>query len=159
MKKNHTVLMVRWQSRRGGELLHCNLSELKDCELDTLWRGRTRTERIGHVRDLQTAGTRVHRIERRPMFKFSPAISFFVHCETQEEVDHFWEKLSEGGEKQKCGWLRDKFGVSRQVVPTVLSQIAGKPGCREIEASYECHAANGQARHRKSEESKRATIK
>ena len=58
-----------------------------------------------------------------PMFKFSPAISFFVHCETQEEVDHFWEKLSEGGEKQRCGWLRDKFGVSWQVVPTVLSQL------------------------------------
>ena len=58
-----------------------------------------------------------------PMFNFSPAISFFVHCETQEEVDHFWEKLSEGGEKQRCGWLRDKFGVSWQVVPTVLGQL------------------------------------
>jgi predicted 3-demethylubiquinone-9 3-methyltransferase (glyoxalase superfamily) len=58
-----------------------------------------------------------------PMFTFSPAISFFVHCETQEEVDNFWEKLSEGGEKQRCGWLRDKFGVSWQVVPTVLGQL------------------------------------
>src|SRR5436190_9261726 len=43
------------------------------------------------------------------MFKFSPAISFFVSCETQEEIDAFWEKLSEGGEKQRCGWLKDKF--------------------------------------------------
>src|SRR6266850_3040637 len=58
-----------------------------------------------------------------PMFTFSPAISFFVPCETQEEVDHFWEKLSKGGEKQRCGWLRDKFGVSWQVVPTVLGQL------------------------------------
>jgi predicted 3-demethylubiquinone-9 3-methyltransferase (glyoxalase superfamily) len=58
-----------------------------------------------------------------PMFTFSPAISFFVHCETQEEVDKFWEKLAEGGEKQRCGWLRDKFGVSWQVVPTVLGQL------------------------------------
>ncbi len=58
-----------------------------------------------------------------PMFTFSPAISFFVHCETQEEVDNFWEKLSEGGEKQRCGWLRDKFSVSWQVVPTVLGQL------------------------------------
>ncbi len=58
-----------------------------------------------------------------PMFTFSPAISFFVPCETQEEVDHFWEKLSEGGEKQRCGWLRDKFGVSWQIVPTVLGQL------------------------------------
>jgi predicted 3-demethylubiquinone-9 3-methyltransferase (glyoxalase superfamily) len=58
-----------------------------------------------------------------PMFTFSPAISFFVHCETQEEVDKFWEKLAEGGEKQRCGWLRDKFGVSWQIVPTVLGQL------------------------------------
>ena len=58
-----------------------------------------------------------------PMFTFSPAISFFVHCETQEEVDKFWEKLSEGGEKQRCGWLKDKFGVSWQVVPTILGQL------------------------------------
>ena len=58
-----------------------------------------------------------------PMFTFSPAISFFVHCETQEEVDKFWEKLSEGGEKQRCGWLKDKFGVSWQIVPTVLGQL------------------------------------
>jgi predicted 3-demethylubiquinone-9 3-methyltransferase (glyoxalase superfamily) len=58
-----------------------------------------------------------------PMFTFSPAISLFVHCETQEEVDRFWERLSEGGEKQRCGWLRDKFGVSWQVVPAVLGQL------------------------------------
>src|SRR5258705_4990122 len=58
-----------------------------------------------------------------PMFTFSPAISFFVPCETQEEGDHFWEKLSKGGEKQRCGLLRDKFCVSWQVVPTVLGQI------------------------------------
>jgi predicted 3-demethylubiquinone-9 3-methyltransferase (glyoxalase superfamily) len=58
-----------------------------------------------------------------PMFTFSPAISFFVPCETQEEIDKFWEKLSEGGEKQRCGWLKDKFGVSWQIVPTVLGQL------------------------------------
>ena len=58
-----------------------------------------------------------------PMFTFSPAISFFVHCETQAEVDTVWEKLSDGGEKQRCGWLRDKFGVSWQVVPTILGQM------------------------------------
>ena len=58
-----------------------------------------------------------------PMFSFSPAISFFVHCETQEEIDKFWEQLSEGGEKQRCGWLKDKFGVSWQIVPTVLGQL------------------------------------
>jgi predicted 3-demethylubiquinone-9 3-methyltransferase (glyoxalase superfamily) len=58
-----------------------------------------------------------------PQFKFSPAISFVVNCETQEEVDHYWEKLSEGGEKLQCGWLQDKFGLSWQIVPTVLGQM------------------------------------
>jgi len=57
------------------------------------------------------------------MFTFSPAISFFVNCETQEEVDELWEKLSEGGEKQRCGWLKDKYGVSWQIVPTVLGEM------------------------------------
>lgn len=58
-----------------------------------------------------------------PMFKFSPAISFMVHCETQEEVDELWEKLSAGGEKQRCGWLKDKFGVSWQIIPTALGKM------------------------------------
>ena len=55
-----------------------------------------------------------------PQFAFSPAISFLVNCETQQEVDELWEKLSEGGEKQRCGWLKDKFGLSWQIVPSAL---------------------------------------
>lgn len=58
-----------------------------------------------------------------PMFKFSPAISMVANCETQDEVDHLWEKLSEGGEKQPCGWLKDKYGMSWQVVPTALGEL------------------------------------
>jgi predicted 3-demethylubiquinone-9 3-methyltransferase (glyoxalase superfamily) len=58
-----------------------------------------------------------------PEFKFNEAISFFVNCETQEEVDRLWDKLSEGGEKGQCGWLKDKYGVSWQIVPTTLGQM------------------------------------
>ena len=58
-----------------------------------------------------------------PHFTFSPAISFFVSCETQQEVDDLWEKLSLGGEKNNCGWLRDKYGVSWQIIPTALGQM------------------------------------
>jgi predicted 3-demethylubiquinone-9 3-methyltransferase (glyoxalase superfamily) len=58
-----------------------------------------------------------------PHFTFSPAISFFVNCETQAEVDELWEKLSAGGEKQRCGWLKDKFDLSWQVIPSVLSEM------------------------------------
>ena len=58
-----------------------------------------------------------------PLFKFTEAISLVVNCETQEEVVHFWEKLSAGGQEVECGWLKDRFGVSWQVVPTVLSEM------------------------------------
>ncbi len=58
-----------------------------------------------------------------PQFTFSPAISFFVNCETQQEVDELWEKLSEGGSKDRCGWLKDKYGLSWQIVPSVLGKM------------------------------------
>jgi predicted 3-demethylubiquinone-9 3-methyltransferase (glyoxalase superfamily) len=58
-----------------------------------------------------------------PHFKFTEAISFSVDCKTQEEVDQFWEKLSAGGQKSRCGWLKDKYGLSWQIVPTVLSEL------------------------------------
>ena len=58
-------------------------------------------------------------------FTFADGISLFVSCETQEEVDELWEKLAEGGEKGPCGWLKDKFGVSWQIIPTALGQLLG----------------------------------
>src|SRR5438552_15820411 len=62
-----------------------------------------------------------------PQFKFTEAISFFVNCETQEEVDDLWEKLSEGGEKSRCGWLKDKYGLSWQVIPSLLGKLLNDP--------------------------------
>jgi len=58
-----------------------------------------------------------------PQYTFSPAISFFINCKTQQEVDDLWEKLSEGGEKQRCGWVKDRYGLSWQVIPTILGQL------------------------------------
>jgi predicted 3-demethylubiquinone-9 3-methyltransferase (glyoxalase superfamily) len=58
-----------------------------------------------------------------PHFTFTPAISLFVNCETQEEVDHYWERLSAGGTKERCGWLKDKFGLSWQIVPATLGKL------------------------------------
>jgi predicted 3-demethylubiquinone-9 3-methyltransferase (glyoxalase superfamily) len=58
-----------------------------------------------------------------PQFTFTPAISFFVNCETQQEVDELWEKLSEGGEKGRCGWLKDKYGLSWQIIPFILGKM------------------------------------
>jgi predicted 3-demethylubiquinone-9 3-methyltransferase (glyoxalase superfamily) len=60
-------------------------------------------------------------------FKFSEGISLFINCETQQEVDEFWEKLSAGGEKSQCGWIKDKFGISWQVVPSILMKLLNDP--------------------------------
>lgn len=73
----------------------------------------------------QIEGQEFHALNGGPMFSFSPAISFFVSCETQGEVDELWEKLSEGGEQQPCGWLKDRFGVSWQIIPSVLGPMLG----------------------------------
>lgn len=71
----------------------------------------------------QLEGQEFFALNGGPQFKFTPAISFFVDCETQEEVDELWEKLSAGGDKQRCGWLRDKYGLSWQIIPSVLGRM------------------------------------
>lgn len=62
-----------------------------------------------------------------PMFKFNEAVSFVVNCETQEEIDHYWNKLTEGGNESQCGWLKDKFGLSWQIVPAILGKLMTDP--------------------------------
>jgi predicted 3-demethylubiquinone-9 3-methyltransferase (glyoxalase superfamily) len=65
-------------------------------------------------------GNRFVALNGGPAFKFTEAVSFMVHCDTQEELDHYWDKLTEGGEVQMCGWLKDKYGLSWQIVPAPL---------------------------------------
>ena len=69
-----------------------------------------------------------------PIFKFNEAISMVVNCENQEEVDYYWDKLSEGGQEQQCGWLKDKFGLSWQVVPTELPSLFTGDGAKSQKA-------------------------
>ena len=74
--------------------------------------------------EFEIAGQKFTALNGGPVFKFNESISFVVNCETQEDVDYFWEKLTaDGGQESQCGWLRDKFGVSWQVVPTVLIEM------------------------------------
>ena len=68
-----------------------------------------------------------------PQFKFTEAISFIVNCKTQKEIDEFWKKLSEGGEEGPCGWLKDKYGMSCQIVPTVLGEMLQDKDTRKSE--------------------------
>jgi predicted 3-demethylubiquinone-9 3-methyltransferase (glyoxalase superfamily) len=62
-----------------------------------------------------------------PQFKFNEAISMVVDCETQEDIDYYWSKLTDGGEEGNCGWLKDKFGMSWQIVPTILGELMSNP--------------------------------
>ncbi len=73
----------------------------------------------------QLAGQELMALNGGPYFKFTEAISLFVNCETQAEVDELWDKLSEGGEKGQCGWLKDRYGLSWQIVPTALGEMLG----------------------------------
>jgi predicted 3-demethylubiquinone-9 3-methyltransferase (glyoxalase superfamily) len=73
----------------------------------------------------QLEGQEFFALNGGPQFKFTPAISLFVNCETQQEVDELWEKLAAGGRKDRCGWLQDKFGLSWQIIPKQLPEMLG----------------------------------
>jgi predicted 3-demethylubiquinone-9 3-methyltransferase (glyoxalase superfamily) len=83
-------------------------------------------------------------LNRGPIFKFNEAISFQVHCKTQKELDYYWEKLSQGGNEQaqQCGWLKDKYGVSWQIVPIVLAKMLQDKNAKKSEKSHEGNASN-----------------
>jgi predicted 3-demethylubiquinone-9 3-methyltransferase (glyoxalase superfamily) len=77
--------------------------------------------------EFEITGQRFVALNGGPHFKFNEAISFQVHCDTQEEIDYFWSKLAEDGEEGPCGWLKDRYGLSWQVVPTVLPEMLMDP--------------------------------
>jgi predicted 3-demethylubiquinone-9 3-methyltransferase (glyoxalase superfamily) len=77
--------------------------------------------------DFELFGQEFIALNAGPRFKFNEAVSFVINCETQEEVDHYWSRLADGGEESRCGWVRDKFGLWWQVVPTVLGKLMSDP--------------------------------
>jgi predicted 3-demethylubiquinone-9 3-methyltransferase (glyoxalase superfamily) len=77
--------------------------------------------------DFELDGQRFTGLNGGPHFKFTEALSFVVHCKTQEEVDTFWGTLLEGGQESQCGWLKDKYGLSWQIVPTILPEMLRDP--------------------------------
>jgi predicted 3-demethylubiquinone-9 3-methyltransferase (glyoxalase superfamily) len=85
------------------------------------------------IASFQLEGQQFTALNGGPIFKFTEAISFVVDCKTQEEVDELWKKLSEGGEEGQCGWLKDKYGLSWQIVPTVLSEMLGDKDAKKSE--------------------------
>ena len=81
----------------------------------------------------QIEGLKFLALNGGPLFKFTEAVSFQILCDTQEDVDHFWSKLADGGCEGQCGWLKDKFGLSWQVVPTALPQLLQQPNAEKAQ--------------------------
>jgi predicted 3-demethylubiquinone-9 3-methyltransferase (glyoxalase superfamily) len=82
-------------------------------------------------------GQRFMALNGGPLFNFTEAFSIFVSCETQDEVDNYWNRLLEGGTPSRCGWLKDKFGFSWQIIPTALMQLMGDPDPKKSNAVFQ----------------------
>ena len=123
-----------WFDNQAGEAATFYTSIFRNSEIETIsYYGKEGVEFHGQPEG--TVLTVVFRINGQqftalnggPLFRFNEAISFQVFCDTQEEIDHYWEKLTEGGEEGHCGWLKDKYGVSWQIVPSILSSLMTNP--------------------------------
>jgi predicted 3-demethylubiquinone-9 3-methyltransferase (glyoxalase superfamily) len=115
-----------WFDTEAEEAANFYISLFKDSEIvNVMHYGEAGPREAGMVMTVtfRLQGQEFTAINGGPEFKFNEAVSFLVNCESQEEVDEYWEKLSEGGEKGPCGWLKDKFGVSWQVCPTDLDRL------------------------------------
>ena len=115
-----------WFDTQAEEAANFYVSLFKDSKILQVSRyGETGPGPKGTVMTVrfQLAGQEFVALNAGPRFKFNEAISFVVNCDSQEEVDGYWEKLSEGGEKSRCGWLYDKFGLAWQIVPSALQDL------------------------------------
>lgn len=101
---------------------------------------------------IELDGQKFMLLDGGPQFKFSPAVSFFVDCTTQKEVDELWEKLSEGGKPNRCGWIDDKFGVTWQIVPKTLGELMGDPDRKKAKKVMEAMMQMGKIEIKKLEE-------
>jgi predicted 3-demethylubiquinone-9 3-methyltransferase (glyoxalase superfamily) len=119
-----------WFDNNAEEAMNFYVAVFKDAKITSLTRfGDAGPGPKGTVMTgiFQIHGQDFYALNGGPQFKFTPAISLFVNCETQQEIDELWEKLSEGGKKDQCGWVTDKFGLTWQIVPSVLGKLLHGP--------------------------------
>jgi len=117
-----------WFDDKAEEAMNFYVSIFKNSKVMDISRygkGAEYPEGTAFVVTFQLDGQPVMALNAGPQFKFTEAISMYVSCETQAEVDTLWDKLSEGGEKGRCGWLKDRYGLSWQIVPTALGELMG----------------------------------
>jgi len=124
MKQKITTFL--WFDNNAEEAVNFYVSLFKNSKIVSMSRygeGGPGPKGSVMVAAFQLEGQEFCALNGGPIFKFTPAISLYVSCETQQEVDELWEKLSAGGKKDRCGWLTDKYGLSWQVIPTVLVKL------------------------------------
>jgi predicted 3-demethylubiquinone-9 3-methyltransferase (glyoxalase superfamily) len=124
------IVTFLWFDNQAEEAANLYVSVFKNSKIGAVRRyGKAGPGPEGSVMTVsfQLEGQEFYALNAGPHFKFTPAISLFVNCESQEEVDELWEKLSAGGRKDRCGWLQDKYGLSWQIIPTALGKLMSDP--------------------------------
>jgi len=122
-----------WFDGRAEEAMNFYLSVFKDGRVLNV--GRKDGKVL--VATFELAGQQFMALNAEPMFKFNESVSFFVNCEGQEEVDYYWSHLLEGGQESQCGWLKDKFGLSWQIIPSALMRMIGDPDPAKAKATFD----------------------
>jgi predicted 3-demethylubiquinone-9 3-methyltransferase (glyoxalase superfamily) len=134
----HQIIPCLWFDNQAEEAANFYTSVFRNSEIEDITRYGKEGKEI-HGQKEGTVLTVAFRINGQPftalnggpVFQFNEAISFQVLCKNQEEIDYYWEKLSEGGQEGQCGWLKDKFGVSWQIVPDILGDLMRDPSKSE----------------------------
>src|SRR5215471_8311937 len=130
MRYMQKITPFLWFDDKAEEATHFYVSLFKNSKINSVSRyGDAGPGPKGKVMTVafQLNGQQFTALNGGPLFKFTEAISLMVNCETQQEVDELWEKLSAGGEKSRCGWLKDKYGLSWQIIPTALGKLMSDP--------------------------------
>lgn len=136
MSRVRTIVPCLWFDSQAEEAANFYVSVFKYSRVLKMSRyGEAGPGPAGSVMtvEFELDGQRFIALNGGPHFKFTEAISFSVDCKTQEEVDTLWDRLTEGGEEVQCGWLKDKYGLSWQIVPTILAELLSDPDPRKAE--------------------------
>jgi predicted 3-demethylubiquinone-9 3-methyltransferase (glyoxalase superfamily) len=118
-----------WFESNAEEAMQFYTSVFKDSKITSVTRHEGAGPEGGNVvvGTFELEGQEFFALNGGPQFRFTEAVSFYVNCEDQEEVDYYWTRLLQGGEEQQCGWLKDKFGLSWQIIPRQLGEMLGDP--------------------------------
>lgn len=127
-----TITPFLWFDKEAGAAAKFYTSVFKDSKIkDTTILHDTPSGTVEIV-TIELLGQEFQLMSAGPLFKFNEAISFVVHCETQQEIDHYWERLSADPKAEQCGWLKDKYGVSWQIVPTGMEKMLNDKDAKKV---------------------------